>query len=66
MSPPPQSDNAALLEKTIEKVGHFEYGDFRDQVLPYLTGNLQASLGNAAAFHALREAVEHQLMELLP
>jgi hypothetical protein len=54
-----------VLEKAIEKVGAFEFNDFRDQVLPYLPDDLSSLYKSAADFGTLRDQVATRLLELL-
>ncbi|MHB2025939.1 MAG: nucleotidyl transferase AbiEii/AbiGii toxin family protein [Elusimicrobiota bacterium] len=63
-------DAAKLLEtKTLEsaadKVGRFTFGDFKEQVLPYLTGELIAMYRKEDAFERQKSEVEQALMEML-
>lgn len=63
-------DAAKLLEtKTLEsaadKVGSFTFRDFREQVLPYLSGELIDLYRKEDAFERLKLDVEQALMEML-
>jgi len=60
-----QEVDRPVLEKALEKVSRFEYADFRDQVIPYLPGDLQALYKDASAFKSLREVVEKHLRGLI-
>jgi len=55
----------SALEPAAEKVGRFDFSDFRDQVLPYLPVDLAALYGNPDAFKFLRDGVETRLLDLL-
>ena len=46
-----------LLEEALQKVSRFDYNDFRDQVLPYLSEDMTALYENAAGFQSLRHQV---------
>ena len=54
-----------VIEKAVEKVGHFDADDFRSQVLPSLPEDLATFYGSSTAFHRLRGQVETRLMEWL-
>jgi len=64
-------DDAAKLvdEKTLEgaadKVGRFTFGDFKEQVLPYLTGELIEMYRKEDAFERQKSEVEQALVEML-
>jgi len=52
------------LKDSLVKIGRFEYEDFRDQVLPYLPGDLQMLYNEETNFHKLRDEVKNGVMEL--
>lgn len=63
-------DAAKLLEtKTLEsagdKVGRFTFGDFKEQVLPYLSGDLIDLYREEDAFERQKSEVQQALMEML-
>ena len=53
------------VEKAADKVGKFQYKDFKEQVLPYLSESLEAMYSNPAAFDDLKRRVEDYLLELM-
>ena len=63
-------DIAGLVEsKTVEgaadKLDCFTYGDFKEQVLPYLSGELMDVYRDAEAFARQKAEVEQALLEML-
>jgi predicted nucleotidyltransferase component of viral defense system len=54
------------VERAADKVGRFTYGDFKEQVLPYLSGEIMDVYRDAEAFARQKAEVEEALLELLP
>ncbi len=54
-----------VLESAVDKVGRFTFGDFKEQVLPYLSGELIDLYRKEDAFERQKEEVEQALMEML-
>ena len=53
------------LENAAEKVGSFTFSDFKEQVLPYLSGELIDFYRQVDAFERQKAAVEQALMQML-
>lgn len=53
------------LEGAADKVGSFTFGDFKEQVLPYLTGELIEMYRKEDAFERQKAEVEQALLEML-
>ena len=53
------------IEKAAEKMEEFNYKDFEEQVLPYLSESLVTLYSKAAAFDGLKKRVEDRLLELM-
>ena len=53
------------LESAADKVGSFTFGDFKEQVLPYLSGDLIDLYRSENAFERQKTEVETALMEML-
>jgi len=51
--------------KAAEKIGQFHYGDFQEQVLPYLDEALMGLYSEPAAFVELKKRVEDRLLEIM-
>lgn len=54
-----------ILESALEKVGSFSFGEFKEQVLPYLSGDLIDFYRSKDAFERQKSEVEQALMEML-
>lgn len=54
-----------LLEAAIEKVEGFTFLQFREQVLPYLTGDLILAYNKASDFNRLKDETNTRLIEML-
>lgn len=53
------------LEKASDKVVRFSYGDFKEQVLPYLSAEMIDLYADSRAFDEMQEGVERALLEML-
>ncbi len=53
------------LENAADKVGSFTFGDFKEQVLPYLSGDLIEMYRKEDAFQRQKSEVEQMLMDML-
>ena len=53
------------LESAADKVASFTFGDFKEQVLPYLSGDLMDLYRKEGAFERQKSEVEQALMEML-
>lgn len=56
---------AKTLESALEKAGSFTFGDFKEQVLPYLSGDLIEMYRKEEAFDRQKSEVEQALMGML-
>ncbi len=54
-----------IVENAADKVTAFSYGDFKEQVLPYLSGEMMDLYRDAAAFEQQKAEVEEDLLEML-
>ena len=65
----PQDIAGLVDQKTVasaaDKVDRFTYGDFKEQVLPYLSGGLMDLYRDAQAFTRQKAEVEQALLEML-
>lgn len=60
-----KSVGTKTLESAADKVRSFTFRDFKEQVLPYLPGDLIDLYGRADAFERQKSEVEQALMEML-
>jgi predicted nucleotidyltransferase component of viral defense system len=57
--------DAVVIEKTLAKIGSFQYADFKAQVIPFLSSDLLDFYRQVSAFDTLKVQVETLLMERL-
>ncbi|MBI5883673.1 MAG: nucleotidyl transferase AbiEii/AbiGii toxin family protein [Elusimicrobia bacterium] len=57
--------NQKTVESATDKINDFTYADFKEQVLPYLSGELMDLFRNAQAFTRQKAEVEQALLEML-
>ncbi len=53
------------VEKTAEKIEEYDFKDFKEQVLPYLSESLVTLYSHSAAFGDLKKRVEDYLLEMM-
>ena len=53
------------VENAAEKIEGFQFKDFREQVLPYLSESLVTLYSDPAAFNDLKKRVENHLLEMM-
>lgn len=58
--------DAETIEKASEKISVFTYHNFREQVIPFLPGNLITHYNQIQTFESLKQEVENQIIGLLP
>ncbi|MEK9145341.1 MAG: hypothetical protein AAB339_07015, partial [Elusimicrobiota bacterium] len=53
-----------VIDGALEKVGRFDFGHFKEQVLPYLSAGMIELYRQAEAFERLKSEVEEPLLRM--